>query len=95
VDAGSVLGLPALRPSLLVHLSTAESGESEGGHRAFVVTKIDNPEPLMTRFDLDDDLDDEPDEDEDDFDEDDEGEDGDEEADEDEETETWQVSAVT
>jgi hypothetical protein len=88
VDTGSILGVPALRPSFLVHVSAAESRETEAG-RTDVMKRLDLS-PVMNHFFLqDDDLDDDPDED-DDLDEDD--DDDDDEDEDDEDVETWQVA---
>ena len=88
VDAGSILGVSALRPPLLVHVSAAE-GETGGGPGLTNVRQG----ILMTRIELDDD-DDDLDEDEDDFDDEDESGDEEDDDDEDEEDdgETWQVA---
>jgi hypothetical protein len=42
VDARPVLGVPTLRPPLLVELSASRSREAETGHRARVVTNTDD-----------------------------------------------------
>ena len=109
MDARPVLGVPALRPPLLVDLPAAQSREGEAGPGTRVVTNIDSissrgprafssargPQVLFTiSFELEDDLDDDLDED-DDFDGDEgEGEEDSEEDDEDADTETWQVSSA-
>ena len=77
MDAGSILGLSALRPPLLVHVPAAEPREAR------------TRRVMTTDYDLDDDDVDDPDDD-DDFDEDEDDEDDDE--DEDEDVETWQVA---
>jgi hypothetical protein len=43
VDARPVLGVPTLRPPLLVDVSASRSREAETGHRARVVTNTDDP----------------------------------------------------
>ena len=84
MDAGSVLGLPAVRPAFLVDLPAAKPREAETGHGARVVTR-------GFRLDDDDDLDD-PDDDDDLDDEDDESDEDDEdEIGDDDEPEPWQV----
>ncbi len=92
MDAGSVLGLPDVRPSFLDDVPTAQEGRTEAAGHAHGV----GSGPTLSIFTLryksdenDDDPDADPDDD-DDFDED-FGEDDDEESDE-EEPETWQVS---
>ena len=98
MDARPILGVPAVRPSLLVDVSTAQPGESQTSHGACVVTNIDNLAALpMTHYkfdddDLDDDDDDDDTDDENEF-GDDEDEGDDEEDEDDDEPETWQVSA--
>jgi hypothetical protein len=88
VDAGSILGVQPLRPSLLDDVSAAEPRKTKNDHRVRVVTSRDN-----LRYVLEDD--DELDDDDDEFGEDeDEDDDEDDEDDEDEETETWQVSRL-
>ena len=108
MDTRPVLGLPALRPPLLVDLSTSRSRKTETSHGTRIVTQTDNraafskargPEALFTiRFELEDDLDDDLDEDDDDDEGEGEGEGEDEEDgeddDEDVDTETWQVSSA-
>jgi hypothetical protein len=87
VDAGSILGLPALRPAFLVHLPAAEPREAETCDGARVVTRD-------FRLDDDDDLDDVDDDDDDDDLDDEEDESEDDEEDEggdDDEPEPWQV----
>jgi hypothetical protein len=92
VDAGSVLGLPALRTTLLVDVSPTKPREAEAGERACLMTTCERfPLPLLLD---DDDLDDEDEEDFDEDDEDDKEGDEDEEDSDDEEPETWQVHAV-
>lgn len=94
MDTGSVLGVPALRPALLVHVPAAESRQAEAaGDGARVVTTEHNlPLSLATRFHLDDNPDDDIDDDEDDIDEDDDEDDEGDEDDEDDDVETWQVT---
>ena len=93
MDARSILGVSALRTTLLVDVSAAEPREAEAGDGARVVTTEHNsPLWLTTRFHLDDDVDD--DEDEDDDDEDSDDDDDEDEDDEDEDVETWQVSSL-
>ena len=98
MDARSILGVSALRPTLLVDVSTAKPREAESGDRVRVVTTEHNSHAwLTTRFHLDDDVDDDEDDDDDDdvSDGDDDDDDDDEdEDDEDEDVETWQVSPL-
>jgi len=85
VDAGSVLGLPALRPAFLVNLPAAEPREAQTRDGACIVTPC---------YRLDDDDLDDVDDDDDDF-EDEDGEGDDDEEDDgadDDEPEPWQVS---
>jgi hypothetical protein len=97
VDAGSILGVPAVWSTFLDDVSAAEPGESEARRtRAVVVTAHDRDNPrqvdhnhAMTRYQLDEDFDEDLDEDDE---EDDEDGDEDEEEDDDEDVETWQVS---
>jgi hypothetical protein len=90
VDAGSVLGLSALRPAFLVDLSTTKPREGQAGPGARIMIGRRALSDLFTeplRVD-DDDLDDEDDpEDEDD----DENEDDEDEEEDSDEPETWQV----
>ena len=79
MDAGSILGLQQMRPTLLDHISAARSPKAQAGHGARLVIHADDG-------DLDEDLD----EDEEDFDGDDDADEDDEDDDEEEE-ETWQV----
>jgi hypothetical protein len=103
MDTGPVLGLSPLRPTFLDDLSSAESGESQAGPGAHIVTPVHRSGQRVTPvFDLDDDLDDDLDEDEEEDEEDgqkDEEEEDEEEEDEDEgdedEPETWQVVPLT
>ena len=101
MDARPVLGVPALRPPLLVDLPAAQSREGEAGHGTRVVTNSNKedllssrgPQALLTiRVELEDDLDDDLDEEDDDISDDDEAEDEEDQDDEDADTETWQVS---
>ena len=89
MDARPVLGVSAVRPTLLVHLPTAQPREGQAGRRASRVSHGEYRRlwPTSRPLRLDDDFDDDYDEDEEDGDEDD-------DEDEDEETETWQVSSV-
>jgi len=89
VDAGSILGVQPLRPSLLDYLSAAESRQTEADNGERVVTTVDN---CATNYVLDDDEDDVDDEDDEDFDEEDGEDEDDEDDDDEEEEETWQVS---
>jgi hypothetical protein len=96
VDAGSILGVPPLRPSFLDDLSAARPAEAEArGARGMNdhEPKHDYSKDSPTRFadDGDDELDDDL---EDDFDDDDDDEEDDEEEDEPEDPETWQVSGA-
>jgi hypothetical protein len=93
VDSGSILGVSALRPSFLDHLSATHAGEAEAGHGTGRVGVWRTMHILTLRYKFEDDVDDDPDED-DDFNEDDEGDDEGEDED-DEEEETWQVSEMT
>jgi len=89
VDAGSVLGVSALRPAFLDDVSAAEPRQSETRRRARIVTIRDIHDCGSRAVRLQDDFEDF-DEDDDDFDNDD--EDADEDAEDDEEDEeTWQV----
>jgi hypothetical protein len=95
MDPGSILGLSALRPSLLVNVSSAESREGQAclgvqlmTHRPLVLAAR---EFLTNIFRIDDDVDDDVDDD-DDFGDDDDEDDEDEDEGDDEEPETWQVS---
>jgi len=74
-----------MRPSLLVHVSSAKPRETEAGHSGGEFVNA------MRVEDVDNDVDDDDDDDLDDFDED---EDEDEEDDGDEEEETWQVLSL-
>jgi hypothetical protein len=87
VDSGSILGVPPLRPALLVDISAAESREDQTC-RADVMNHL-SLSPLMNPYLLDDD---DPDDEDDDFDDDDEGDD--EEDEDEEEVETWQVARL-
>jgi hypothetical protein len=95
VDAGSVLGVPAVRSSLLDDVSSTRSAETESDNGADDMmaseTRHDSSETIHERLadDLDDELDDEFDDDGDEEDEDD-----DEQDEDDEDAETWQVFAV-
>ena len=92
MDARSVLGLPPMRPALLVDVSSAQSRQAQARIGAGIMISPPNLVTSLTgslRLD-DDDLDDF-DEDDDDFDDDDEGSDEDEDGEDDEEEETWQV----
>jgi hypothetical protein len=92
VDAGSVLGLSALRPAFLVDLSTTKPREGQGGLGARIMIGRDLLSVLFTeplRVD-DDELDDEDDPEDEDDDENEDDEDEEEEEDGDE-PETWQV----
>jgi hypothetical protein len=92
VDAGSVLGLPDMRPSFLDDVSATKEGRAEAAGHACGVGNGLTVRVLTLRYKLDED-DDDPDadpDDDDDFDQD-FDEDDDEESDE-EEPETWQVS---
>ena len=96
MDAGSILGMSAVRPPFLDDVSAAQSRESEARDGAGFVTNGDNSMSALTlRYRTEDEPDDDDldDEDEDEFQE---GEeDGDEDDDEDEEEEeTWQVAAT-
>jgi hypothetical protein len=104
VDAGSILGLSALRPAFLVDVSSAEPRKGEAGVGAGLMTPEKKgsglfsrvPRVFTTRFHLDDDLDDEEDDEDDDPDDEDEDSHEDDDDDEDDEDEeTWQVSVVT
>ena len=81
MDAGSILGLPDLRPPFLDDVPAAEKGRAEARDGVTV-------DPFTLRYNFQDD-DDDSDPDDDDFDED-SDEDDDDEPDEDE-PETWQV----
>ena len=94
MDAGSVLGLPAVRPALLDDLSPAcpAKAETRGGTDDMTVSAAhEHRHPPGVWFDdeIDDDIDDELDDDFDE-DEDEDADDDDGDADE-EEPETWQV----
>jgi hypothetical protein len=93
VDTGSILGLSAVWPSLLVNLPAAESRKNQAFLGAQLMTQSAFVVPLLTSLlRVDDDIDDDVDDDDDEFGDDD--EDPDEEDEEgDEETETWQVSS--
>ena len=90
MDTGSILGVPALRPSFLDHVSAACS---KGKARNRTAVLGDRPEMNLLTLDYkcDDDPDEDPDED-DEFGEDDEENDDDDEDEED--IETWQVSSA-
>jgi hypothetical protein len=100
VDTGSILGLSALRPSLLVDVPAAKPRKSQAclgaqlmTHRHLVSQLLTNPFRVDADLDDDDDVDDD---DDDEFgDDDDSDEEGEGEEDNDEETETWQVSSAT
>jgi hypothetical protein len=95
MDARSILGVPPVRPSLLVYLPPAEPRKAEAGRGACLVTgRDDAPRVLMNGFRAEEGPDDDFD-DEDDLDEEDEEQDDDEDEDkagDEEDTETWQVS---
>jgi hypothetical protein len=80
VDARSILGVPAMRKTLLDNLSSAGSRQGETGCGAGVMRLGDDE----IDDDIDDDDDDVPDTDEDD-------DEDDDQDDDDEEEETWQV----
>jgi len=87
MDARSILGVPPLRKTLLVHLSAAEPRETETRRRDGVVRRV------MT-FGLDggfDEPDDPDDDDEFEDEDDDDSSDEDEESDDEDDVETWQV----
>ena len=96
MDTRSILGLPALRTPLLVHVSAAESRQTEACWRdADGMTHLQRAELVG---EPDDDLDEDEDDDDDHpadsnlwDDEDDEWDDEDDQDDEDDEEETWQV----
>ena len=90
LDAGSVLGLPALRPAFLDHVPAAKPPENQAC-RVRLVTMTPPVAFLAPRYQLDDDPDDDLDDD-DDLDEDD--EDDDEDDDEEDDVETWQVAEM-
>lgn len=93
--AGSVLGMPAVRPSFLEHVSAAgtREGREAGGDGASIVTSEDNcAYECDDGIDDDDDLDDDDDFDDDDDHDRDDDEDDDEEDEDEEEEETWQVT---
>jgi hypothetical protein len=91
VDARSILGLSALRPSLLVNVSSAESREGQACLGAQLMTHRHLVLHFLTNiFRVDDDVDDDIDED-DDFGDDDDEDDEDEDEGDEEEPETWQV----
>jgi hypothetical protein len=93
VDARSVLGLPAVRPAFLDHISPARPAEAEtrrGTDPMTAAAPHEHPHPPAAWFDdeIDDDIDDEFD---DDFDDEDEAAEDDDGDDDEEEPETWQV----
>jgi hypothetical protein len=95
VDTGSILGLSALRPSLLVDVSAAEPREDQACIGAQLMTdRRVVLQPPASHYRVDDDIDDDVDDDDEFGDEDEDSDEEDEEGD-DEETETWQVSPVT
>jgi hypothetical protein len=83
-----------MRAAFLDDVSASEPRQTQRRHRAGLVTIRHNPgQIVMTRYQLQDDIDDDLDEDDEDFDEDaDTDEEDDEEDDEDADVETWQVS---
>ena len=95
MDAGSVLGVPAVRPALLDDLPAACPAEAETRGRTNDMTQPaahehPDPSPAWCDDDVDDEFDDESDDD--DSDDDDDADDEDDDGDEDE-PETWQVHA--
>ena len=97
MDAGSILGVSELRPSLLDHVSAAESRETQTGNAAGGARAVTIGDNLCVRMNvtrLEDDIDDDLDDEDDDFYDDDDEEDDDED-DEDDDEETWQVSKRT
>jgi hypothetical protein len=93
VDTGSILGLSAVRPSLLVNVPAAESRKDQACLGAQLMTHSPFVVPILASLlrvddDIDDDVDDDDEFGDDDEDPDEEDEDGDEE------TETWQVSSA-
>ena len=89
MDARSILGVPEVRPPLLVDVPPAEKRQTEtcGRHAGLLIfmTRL-----LRYRLDDDDDPDDDL-EDEDEFDEDEDADDEDDEEGDEDEPETWQV----
>ena len=90
MDAGSVLGVPAVRPALLDDLPAACAAEAEtrGTDNMTAPHEHPDPPPAWCDDDVDDELDDDEFDDDDDEDADDEDEDDDVD-----EPETWQVHA--
>ena len=96
MDSRSILGLPAVRPPLLDHLSAAETGRRTGSRRRARRSGCEASRRLgvlMMPFRLDD-IDDDPDDDDEGYYEDSEDDpenEDDEDENDDEEEETWQV----
>jgi hypothetical protein len=88
MDAGSILGVPAMWPPLLVHVSSPQPGEAQAGGGVALVTSTGrqvDPRRLDGEFDEDDES-----EEEDDLEDDLESDDTEDDED-DEEVETWRV----
>jgi hypothetical protein len=91
VDAGPVLGLPAVRPALLVDIPAAESGEAQGRRAGIVNARLQLSSNMNGYIRCDDD--DEPDfEDEDEEFDDEDGDEDEEEEEDDDGVERWQVT---
>jgi hypothetical protein len=102
VEAGPVLGMPEVRPALLVNVSATESGKAKARNRTCFVVRMMNVNVihgidrrqsssfLTDRLTLDDDVDEDDDDDDDDVDDDDpdDDKDDDEDADEDDDDES-------
>jgi hypothetical protein len=92
MDTGSVLGLPAVRTSLLDDISAAEARRAEAGGRARIMSDHTSAKRLAYSLDDEDDEDIGDPDDDDDFDTDDDDDDDEDDEEDDDDVETWQVS---
>jgi len=94
VDARSILGLSALRPSFLDDLPSAQSRQSQTRRVHLVIFTASSSTPFAPlRLQIDDDFDDDV-EDDDDLDAEQDDEDEDDEDEDDDDVETWQVAGI-